>query len=43
MSIINKQQHEARAKITLKDGETVALCRCWQSKSSHFVMDHIIN
>jgi CDGSH-type Zn-finger protein len=36
MSIINKQQHEARTKITVKDGETVALCRCWQSKKFPF-------
>lgn len=36
MSDINPEQHEARTKITVKSGDTVALCRCWQSKKFPF-------
>ena len=27
-----KQNHEPRHEINIKDGQTVALCRCWASK-----------
>lgn len=36
MSIINKEKHKARVKLEIKTGETVALCRCWQSKNFPF-------
>lgn len=36
MSKINTEQHESRTKVQVKNGETVALCRCWQSKKFPF-------
>lgn len=30
------QKHPQRSEITLKPGDKVALCRCWQSKKFPF-------
>lgn len=30
---MNKEQsHDSRHEVTLSEGQTVALCRCWKSK-----------